>query len=126
MRRDCVKDSSRKVMAMKVLCNGWRRIVHFHELIDRDISQVKATSPKNNGYRSNEIYVEIEGNEVSILSRADSLRLNGDFLFQIRMTRSEIANLAMIAYGRKRLGGFIDALARMRAPKKRKRKQGAQ
>ena len=103
---------------MKVSCSGWRRTVLDHDLIEGDISHVKPS--ENTRYYAGEIYIEVKDRKLAILSRAENLHLSGDYFFRISLSRNEIANLAMVAFGKKQLSGVIDALSKVRSSKDRR------
>jgi len=94
---------------MRVLCKGWRHIDKNHMLINRDISLTHdaAEWPRNR----DEIYLDLDGNDVVISSGVENLQMKGNFAIYVRLSKKEIINLARIALAREPFGEVIAALS---------------
>jgi len=103
-------------IVMEISCIGLRRWVHTHTLGSGDVPVVQGPGPSGL-YSIDQIYVETEDDDITIISGARKLSLSGNYVVRVRLTRGDIANLARVAFEGQPFGQVVDALS--------KRKPGA-
>ena len=95
---------------MKMSFSGWRHHDKVHRFLNGDISDLKPSNSET--YSRDKIYLVAEEDDLLIIAGADDLKLTGNFLIEIRLTRKDIGNLASIAFRDESFSKAVNTLSK--------------
>ena len=102
---------------MKISAEGYFRNCGVHVLKQNDLSGVEE---QESCYRDG-IQRDGESGDLSIVTVAHNVRLDGSYRMILRLTKREIANLARIALSSESFGGAVEALSKKSITRHRRR-----